>query len=74
MNVASRTMITFIRAYQKLISSWMPPRCRFYPSCSQYTAQAIEAYGPLKGMWLGVKRISRCHPWNEGGFDPLPEK
>ena len=69
-----RIMIGAIRAYQILISSWMPPRCRFYPSCSQYTLQAVESYGPAKGTWLGLRRLMRCHPWNEGGYDPLPEK
>ncbi|NPV59772.1 MAG: membrane protein insertion efficiency factor YidD [Actinobacteria bacterium] len=69
-----RMLVCAIRAYQILISSWMPPRCRFYPSCSQYTLQAVETYGPAKGMWLGLRRLTRCHPWNEGGYDPLPEK
>lgn len=46
--------------------------CRFSPTCSQYTFQAVEKYGSLKGLWLGLKRIVRCHPWNKGGFDPIP--
>jgi putative membrane protein insertion efficiency factor len=62
-----------IRTYQVLISSWMPPRCRFYPSCSQYMLQAVERFGPLKGTFLGLKRLMRCHPFNDGGYDPLPE-
>ncbi|PIV62338.1 membrane protein insertion efficiency factor YidD, partial [Candidatus Roizmanbacteria bacterium CG01_land_8_20_14_3_00_33_9] len=45
--------------------------CRFHPTCSQYTYQAVEKYGSLKGLWLGFKRIIRCHPWNKGGFDPV---
>ena len=69
-----KIFIYAIKAYQILLSSWMPPRCRFYPSCSQYTLEAVEAFGPAKGLWLGIRRFSRCHPWNEGGLDPLPEK
>ncbi len=48
--------------------------CRFYPTCSEYTLTAVEHYGVLRGLWMGVKRISRCHPWNKGGFDPVPTK
>jgi putative membrane protein insertion efficiency factor len=61
-----------IRLYQNTISRALPPSCRFTPSCSQYTFEAIEKYGVLKGSWLGVKRISRCHPLNPGGHDPVP--
>jgi hypothetical protein len=65
-------LLTFIRGYQRVLSSWMPPICRFYPSCSRYTFQAIELWGPLQGSWLGVKRICRCHPFHPGGLDPVP--
>lgn len=61
-----------IRGYQLAISPLLGPRCRFYPSCSQYAIEAIEGHGALRGMWLAIKRISRCHPWHEGGFDPVP--
>lgn len=61
-----------IRGYQRFISPWLPPSCRFYPTCSEYTCQAIAKYGLLAGGWLGVKRLVRCHPWNPGGFDPVP--
>ncbi len=61
-----------IRFYQYAISPFLGPRCRFIPSCSEYTAAAVEKYGPLKGSCLGLKRIAHCHPWNAGGFDPLP--
>ena len=64
--------LALIRFYRKRISSVLPPTCRFYPSCSEYTYQAIEKYGAARGGWLGLRRISRCHPWNPGGFDPVP--
>ena len=63
--------LLLISIYQK-ISSLTPPRCRFYPTCSEYTKQAIKKYGLLKGGWLGIKRICKCHPFNEGGYDPVP--
>ncbi|MBO5947258.1 membrane protein insertion efficiency factor YidD [bacterium] len=62
--------IFLIKIYQK-ISAYTPSVCRFYPTCSEYTKQAIEKYGFFKGCWLGIKRISRCHPLNPGGYDPL---
>ena len=61
-----------IRGYQLAISPFFGPRCRFYPSCSHYALEALEAHGALRGIWLTLKRISRCHPWHEGGFDPVP--
>jgi putative membrane protein insertion efficiency factor len=61
-----------IRGYQLAISPFLGPRCRFYPSCSHYAIEAIETHGALRGCWLTIKRISRCHPWHEGGFDPVP--
>jgi putative membrane protein insertion efficiency factor len=64
-------MIYIIRMYQRLISPHLPPACRFYPSCSQYTIEAIERYGLIKGMGLGLWRIMRCHPFHPGGYDPL---
>ncbi len=67
-----RVALFFIRLYQRTISRLLPPTCRFYPSCSEYTYQAIDKYGLLKGGWLGVKRISRCHPFHPGGYDPVP--
>ena len=61
-----------IRWYQRFISPALPPSCRFTPSCSQYTLKAMERYGVVRGGWLGVKRIVRCHPFHPGGYDPVP--
>lgn len=60
-----------IKVYQKTISRVLPPACRFTPTCSEYGYQAIEKYGLLKGGWMAIKRISRCHPFNPGGYDPV---
>ncbi|MBP6015432.1 MAG: membrane protein insertion efficiency factor YidD [Candidatus Promineofilum sp.] len=64
--------LILIKLYQKTISRVLPPSCRFTPSCSVYGYQAIEKYGFIKGGWMAVKRISRCHPFNPGGYDPVP--
>lgn len=64
--------VGLIRLYQRFISPAFPPSCRFTPTCSEYTAEAIQKYGIGKGTWLGVKRVGRCHPYNKGGFDPVP--
>lgn len=69
-----QSAILLIRTYQKVLSPLLGQRCRFYPSCSQYTLEAIQEWGLAKGMWLGAKRLSRCHPLNEGGFDPVPKR
>lgn len=64
-------LIFFVKVYQKCISPLFPARCRFYPTCSEYFLQAVKKYGALKGSWLGIKRIARCRPGHEGGYDPL---
>ena len=58
--------------YQRVISPFTPPSCRFTPTCSEYARQAIAKYGPFKGLWLALKRLSRCHPWGGSGYDPVP--
>ena len=71
-SVLARLLITVIRGYQLLISPLLGPRCRFYPSCSRYTAEALAVHGVFRGIWLGLRRISRCHPFHPGGHDPVP--
>jgi uncharacterized protein len=61
-----------IRIYQWTVSPLLGPRCRFYPSCSQYALEAISRFGVLRGAWLALVRLGRCHPWQPGGFDPVP--
>ena len=65
-------LVTLLRAYKGLVSPFLPPACRFYPSCSDYAAQALAKHGVLRGGILSAKRIARCHPWHPGGFDPVP--
>ena len=67
-----KIFLWIIRFYQTAISPLFPPSCRFYPSCSHYGYEAIEKYGILKGGWMATKRVCRCHPFNPGGFDPVP--
>jgi len=67
----SRLIVVLIRGYQGLLSPLFPPRCRFYPSCSEYTRQAVGKYGTARGVWMGVKRLLRCHPFNPGGVDEV---
>ena len=63
--------ILLVVLYQKAISPWFMSSCRYYPTCSEYTKQALKKYGVIKGSWFGIKRILRCHPFNTGGYDPL---
>lgn len=66
--------MALIRLYQNTLSRVLPPSCRFYPSCSQYGYEAIQLHGIFRGGWLTIKRISRCHPFHPGGYDPVPPK
>lgn len=68
----ARLLILPIRFYQKFISPLTPPSCRYTPTCSQYAVEALRKYGPLKGMYLAVRRLLRCHPWGGHGYDPVP--
>ncbi len=65
-------LVGLIKFYKKFISPLTPPSCRFYPSCSSYALEAVERYGALRGGWLAVKRVARCHPFSQGGYDPVP--
>lgn len=65
-------LIIPVRFYQLAISPMLPPSCRYVPTCSQYTIEALRKHGPVKGLWLAVKRILRCHPWGGSGYDPVP--
>lgn len=74
MKILSQIAILPVRVYQKFLSPLLPPSCRYQPTCSQYMIDAINEWGPLKGIWLGLKRIARCHPWGGHGHDPVPSK
>jgi putative membrane protein insertion efficiency factor len=64
-------VLSFLRLYKTLVSPFLPPACRFTPTCSEYAVQAVEKYGAIQGTWLGAKRILRCQPFCEGGYDPV---
>lgn len=65
-------LILLVRFYQKFISPWCPGCCRYRPTCSQYVIEALRIHGAVKGLWLGIRRILRCHPWGGSGYDPVP--
>ncbi len=68
-----KIVISLVRGYQLLISPLLGNNCRFEPTCSHYMIEAITRFGVIRGSWLGLRRISRCHPWHEGGIDPVPD-
>jgi len=72
MKLVRQVAIVPIKVYQRLISPLLPPTCRFTPTCSSYAVAAIERHGIFRGGWLAMKRVGRCHPWNPGGYDPVP--
>ena len=69
---SARVLIAPIIAYQRFLSPLLAPRCRFAPSCSQYAVEALREHGAARGLWLAMRRLSRCHPFNPGGYDPVP--
>jgi hypothetical protein len=69
-----KILILLIRGYQLIVSPWLGSHCRFYPSCSEYARIAITQHGVWRGLFLSIKRLSRCHPWHPGGVDPVPER
>lgn len=70
----TRVLLLPIRFYRRFISPLLPPTCRFTPSCSTYAMQALQTHGALRGTWLTVRRVGRCHPFNPGGYDPVPPR
>jgi putative membrane protein insertion efficiency factor len=70
--IARGAALFLLRGYKRFLSPLLPPMCRFEPTCSVYTMQAVEKYGALRGTWLGARRVARCHPFNPGGWDPVP--
>jgi uncharacterized protein len=72
-SLVSRALVALIKAYRYGLSPWLGRQCRFHPTCSAYALEAIERFGALKGTWLALSRIGRCHPWHDGGFDPVPD-
>jgi putative membrane protein insertion efficiency factor len=70
--VLAKPLIWLVRAYQLVVSPMQPPSCRYYPSCSSYAVRALERHGALRGTWLAVRRLLRCHPWTPGGVDHVP--
>ncbi|WP_462220024.1 membrane protein insertion efficiency factor YidD [Ferruginibacter sp.] len=72
LQILSWPFIFLIKLYQWIISPWLGSKCRYTPTCSHYGIEALKKYGPIKGLWLTVKRIARCHPWGGHGHDPVP--
>lgn len=73
LNILAFPLVVLIYFYKYVISPLTPASCRYYPSCSEYSVQAIKIHGPLRGSWMAIKRIARCHPWGPSGIDPVPK-
>lgn len=71
MSLARPVALALLRLYKLLLSPLLPPACRYWPTCSQYSYDAIDRYGVLRGSWLGLRRLARCHPFQPGGYDPV---
>ncbi len=73
-SAAARVVMGALAGYKRWVSPLLPPACRFAPTCSEYMSEAIGVHGLRHGLWLGVRRLGRCHPWNPGGYDPVPPR
>jgi uncharacterized protein len=71
-SIPARLLMLPVKGW-RFVSRWLPPRCRFHPSCSAYALEALERHGAARGTWLAVRRVGRCHPWHPGGLDPVPD-
>jgi len=67
-----RVVVTGLRIYKLVVSPLLPPACRFHPTCSEYMSEAVANYGVRRGVWMGLRRLARCHPLHQGGYDPVP--
>ncbi len=74
MRLLALPFVWLVRAYRRAVSPLLPPACRFHPTCSEYAITALERHGLFRGGWLAARRLSRCHPFHDGGFDPVPER
>ena len=70
--IVRQALVAALRFYKRFVSPFLPAACRYYPSCSEYAMESIERHGSLRGAWLALCRLARCHPWSKGGFDPVP--
>jgi len=73
-SAAARAVMAILAGYKRWVSPLLPPACRFEPTCSEYMREAVSIHGFGAGVWLGVRRLARCHPWNQGGYDPVPPR